>query len=220
MERFRGNSLVKKTSRSTDLEGVLARFVPEGALPMLCDQLRQHPHHLEITPARVSKYGDFSIDCPSGQPRISVNGNLNSYAFLITLTHELAHLLTWLAHRDNVKPHGKEWKQHFRLTLGPYLNKKIFPEDVEKALMSYLSNPAASTCSDMNLALVLTRYDKHSHPDIKVLEEVPMHSRFAYGRDHRIFIKGPRVRTRYQCSCERTKAVYLFSPIAKIKVLN
>jgi SprT protein len=210
MNRFR---------RSTDLEGALGRFVPEGALEKVCEMLRQYPHHLEITPARSSKYGDFSIDYPSGEPRISVNGNLNPYSFLITLTHELAHLLTWLEHRDAVKPHGPEWKKAFRFTLGPFLNQSVFPDDVERALHRYLHNPAASTCSDTHLAAVLSRYDRNSHPDVKLLQEVPANARFMYGRDKRVFIKGEQLRKRYQCRCESTKAVYLFSPIAKIRVI-
>jgi len=205
--------------RSTDLEGALARFVPERALAPVCDMLRAHPHHLEITPARSSKYGDFSIDHPSGTPRISVNGNLNPYAFLITLTHELAHLLTWKAHRDAVKPHGAEWKTAFRVTLSPFLNKEIFPEDVERALVRYLHNPAASTCSDTHLALVLSRHDRNSNPDVVLLGDAPANIRFMYGRDKRVFIKGEQLRKRYQCQCERTRAIYLFSPIAKVRII-
>jgi hypothetical protein len=220
VERFRSHTPMSIRGASTDLEGILHRFVPEKALGEVCTMLREHPHHLEITPGRSSKYGDFSIDHPSGRPRISVNGNLNPYSFLITLTHELAHLLTWKQYKDSVKPHGAEWKNAFRQTLGPFLNKDIFPPDVERAVMRYLHNPAASTCSDTHLASVLSRYDRNSNPDVKLISEIPIHTRFVYGRDQRVFVKGEQLRKRYQCRCERTKAIYLFSPIAKIKVLN
>lgn len=215
-----GGGPVKTFRQSTELESALARFLPEGALGPACEMLRRHPHHLEITPARSSKYGDFSIDHPSGRPRISVNGNLNPFAFLITLTHEVAHLLTWLEHRDNVKPHGPEWKEHFRRTLGPFLQLEIFPDDISRAVRNYLSNPAASTCSDEHLSAVLARYDRVSHPDVRLLRDIPEHSRFIYGRDRRIFIKGARLRKRFQCRCERTRDVYLFSPLTRILVVS
>ncbi|HAD34265.1 MAG TPA: hypothetical protein DCF44_07170 [Chitinophagaceae bacterium] len=44
---------------------------------------------------------------------MSVNGNLNSYHFLITLLHEIAHMLVWEQFRNRVKPHGLEWKHVF-----------------------------------------------------------------------------------------------------------
>ncbi len=187
---------------------------------LACELLRKYPHHLEITPARSSKYGDFSIDHPTGRPRISVNGNLNPYSFLITLMHELAHLITYLEHRDNVKPHGIEWKNSFKTTLGPFLNRGVFPDDIEKAVRRYLSNPAASTCTDTHLSSVLARYDKNSNPNVCLLSEIPVHSRFLYGRDRRVFVKGERLRKRYQCRCERTKALYLFSPLTKILLIK
>jgi SprT protein len=209
---------VSHLRKSTDLEGALSRFLPQGALELTCEMLRRNPHHLEITPARSTKYGDFSIDHPSGKPRISVNGNLNPYAFLITLMHELAHLLTWQEAGDKVKPHGAEWKQHFRTTLGPFLNLGIFPDDIARAISLYLANPAASTCSDEHLSSVLVRYDRTTHPNVRLLKDIPQHSRFMYGRDRRVFIKGERLRKRYQCRCEATRDIYLFSPITKILV--
>jgi len=220
LEGFCSTAQMTALRASTDLEGVLGRFLPEASLEAACRMLREHPHHLEITPGRSSKYGDFSIDYPSGRPKITVNGTLNPYLFLITLMHELAHLLTWKDHGDRVKPHGAEWKQSFRTTLGPFLGSSVFPEDVERAVIRYLHNPAASTCSDTHLAAVLTRYDRNSHPDVKLISEIPIHTRFIYGRDSRVFVKGAQLRKRYQCRCERTQALYLFSPITKIRVIS
>ena len=43
--------------------------------------------------------------------RISVNGNLNKYSFLITLIHELAHLLTFTQYKNRVDPHGRNGRE-------------------------------------------------------------------------------------------------------------
>ncbi len=205
---------------STNLEAALKPFLPEPAVDMACEKLREHPHHLVITPPRSTKHGDFTANPKGGRHTITVNGNLNQYAFLITLMHELAHLTNYLAHRDDVKPHGDEWKSEFKKTLGPFLKAGVFPDDIDAAVRAYLSNPAAATCSDIPLSKVLSRYDRNSHPDVKLLDDIPRNSRFVYGRDRRVFIKGERLRTRYRCFEESTKYEYLFSPLVKIKHLN
>lgn len=202
---------------STNLESALESFLPPAALELACEKLREYPHHLVITPPRSTKLGDFTADPRGNRHVLTVNGNLNQYAFLITLMHELAHLITYLEHRDDVKPHGHEWKGYFKQTLGPFLRRNVFPDDVAKAISSYLSNPAASTCADIPLSKTLARYDRNSHPDVKLLDDIPVHSRFIYGRDRRVFIKGERLRTRYRCFEEGTRYEYLFSPLVKIR---
>jgi hypothetical protein len=211
---------VLRMKNSTNLEAALKAFLPEEALSLACDKLREYPHHLVITEPRSTKLGDFTADPRSGRHVLTVNGNLNKYAFLITLMHELAHLVTYLNHRDRVKPHGAEWKGYFKQTLGPFLRRNVFPDDVAKAISSYLANPAASTCADITLSKALARYDKKSHPDIRLLDDIPQNARFIYGRDHRVFIKGERLRTRYRCFEESTKHEYLFNPLVKIRHLK
>lgn len=201
---------------STDLESALKAFVPENALELVCEKLREYPHHLIITKPRTTKYGDFTPDAKGKRHVLTVNGNLNPYAFVITLMHELAHLITWLEYQNNAKPHGREWKSAFKQTLGPFLRRNVFPEDVAIAVRNYLANPAAATCSDIALSKTLARYDRNNHPDVKLLDDIAVNERFAYGRDKRVFIKGEKIRTRYRCFEEKTKHEYLFSPLTKI----
>ena len=68
---------------------------------------------VKITKPRKSKLGDFRI-LINGRGQISVNENLNRYAFLITITHELAHAFVWKRYKTRVMPHGKEWKSTFK----------------------------------------------------------------------------------------------------------
>jgi hypothetical protein len=205
---------------STNLESALKSFLPAEGLAMACSMLREYPHHLVITPPRSTKHGDFTGNLHGGRHTITINGNLNKYAFLITLMHELAHLITFVRYQDDVKPHGHEWKSEFKKTLGPFLKANVFPDDIATAVRAYLNNPAAATCSDIPLSKVLARYDKNSHPDVKLLDELPHSARFVYGRDRKVFIKGDRLRTRYRCFEEKTRYEYLFSPLVKIKHLN
>jgi SprT protein len=140
--------------------------------------------------------------------------------FLITLMHELAHLITYVQHKHSVKPHGQEWKDNFKRTLGPFLHKEIFPHDIEAAVIRYLTNPAAATCSDIPLSKVLAKYDRNSNPDVMLIDDLPPHARFMYGRERRIFIKGAKNRTRYKCKEEKTGHEYLFNPLVKVKLLK
>jgi hypothetical protein len=205
---------------STQLEVALEPFLPKASLELACEMLRQYPHHLIITAPRSTKLGDFTADPHGRRHTLTVNGNLNPYAFLITLMHELAHLITYENHKHQVKPHGNEWKRHFRLTLGPFIRKGIFPTDIEPALRDYMSNPSAATCSDIKLSKALAAHDRKSHPDIILLDDVPHGASFKYGRQHKVFTKLERVRTRYRCVETKSRDEYLFNPLVKVLLLK
>ncbi len=94
--------------------------------------------------------------------RISVNGNLNVYSFLITLLHELAHLLTFEQHGNRVQSHGREWKNIYGQLLDQFLKNKKFPPDIEKELLQSLKNPAATSCAEDDLLRVLANTIKRT----------------------------------------------------------
>jgi SprT protein len=201
---------------STDLESALSRFIPKDAVPLACELLRKHPHHINITPPRSTKHGDFTVRPDREKHQITVNGNLNPYAFLITLMHELAHLITYNEFKNRVKPHGDEWKNNFKKTLGPFVQLGVFPWDVQQALHHYLTNPDAATCSNIPLSVVLARYDKHSHPDILLLAALMDGDHFYYGKEKREYVRLHKNRTRILCRDVQTQFDYLFSPVTKV----
>ena len=88
-------------------------FVPEKSIPQVEYLLKQNNFALKIVNERQTKHGDFRR-LPNGRFQITINNNLNSYQFLMTLIHEIAHHIT---HQKFgiVKPHGKEWKMVFHL---------------------------------------------------------------------------------------------------------
>ena len=81
---------------------------------------------LKIKKPRLTKLGDYR--CPqNGKGHIiSINNNLNPYAFLITLTHEIAHMMVWEKHQNKVLPHGSEWKEMFQKLMLNFL--PLFPK--------------------------------------------------------------------------------------------
>jgi hypothetical protein len=201
--------------RSTDLESVLQQFVPISSLPLVCKMLREHPHHIEITGPRQSKHGDFSVK--PGEPyKITVNGNLNPYAFLITLMHELAHLITHLEHGMWVKPHGKEWKDNFRKTLGPFIAMGVFPGEITPALHDYMVDPDAATGSNLALSLALAKFDRHRNPNVILINALHDYEWFLYGKEKKEYQRIQKRRTRILCREKNSGKEYLFSPLTKV----
>jgi SprT protein len=194
----------------------LAHFLPEGAFERVAAYLYEHKVHLTITRERRTVLGDYRHALRDRNHRISVNGNLNKFAFLITLIHELAHLVTFEQYGHRVAAHGKEWKQVYRVLLEQFLGRGLFPEDVEQALLRSLHNLPASSCADEPLMRVLRNYD---HPDERglLVEEVPEGALFSI-EGGRVFKKGKKLRKRYQCKEVATGKLYLFSGLYEVEL--
>lgn len=194
----------------------LAHFLPEGAFDSVAAYLYEHRVHLTITRERRTVLGDYRHALRDRNHRISVNGNLNKFAFLITLIHELAHLVTFEQYGHWVAAHGKEWKQVYRVLLEQFLGRGLFPEDVEQALLRSLHNLPASSCADEPLMRVLRNHD---HPDERglLVEEVPEGALFSI-EGGRVFKKGKKLRKRYQCKEVATGKLYLFSGLYEVEL--
>lgn len=195
---------------------LLERFLPPRTFELVAPYFKNHTIHLSLTRERKSVLGDYrhpTADFP--YHRISVNLNLNQYSFLITLVHEIAHLLVYVNFKNSVSPHGGEWKTQFRHMLIPYLGKHIFPPDVEKALFAYLHNPAASTCTDSRLYKALYRYDEPK-PGYKMVDELePGH--WFETEDGEVYEVVEHLRTRTRCRNLMSKKHYLFQGIIDVK---
>ena len=196
--------------------GLLEKFLPNGAYEQVAPFFNTHTIHLSLTNERRSVLGDYRH--PHGNVpyhRISINANLNPYSFLITLLHELAHMFTYVHFQNRVQPHGKEWKTQFRHILIPFMGKRFFPPDVEKALLAYLHDPAASTCTDPGLFKSLYKYDEHK-PGFKLVDDVEMNQYFET-EDGSVYQKIEKLRTRTKCKNINNGKLYLFPGIVEVK---
>jgi SprT protein len=196
----------------------LSQFLPEGTYEPVAQYLQQYKVHLTVARARKSVLGDYRHRYQGLNHRISVNGNLNTYSFLITLLHELAHLLTFERYGNRVAPHGGEWKKLFGELLAQFIQHEVFPADIKEALLRTLHNPAASSCADDVLLRTLRRYDKR--PDGVVLIESLALGTLFETPDGRVFQKGEKVRKRHRGTEVKTGKVYLFSPVYEIRPLS
>jgi SprT protein len=196
----------------------LQNYLPPGAAPGVLQLLLQYKVHLTITKERKTVLGDYRHAVDSKTHRISVNGNLNKFSFLITLIHELAHLVTFLQYGHRVAAHGKEWKHLYKLLLIGFMEQPIFPADIMTALRSSLHNLPASSCADEGLMRILRRYDLRQE-GVALVEELPDGALFAI-EGGKIFRKGKRLRKRFQCEELSTGKLYLFSPIYEVKAVS
>jgi hypothetical protein len=193
----------------------LADYLPAQALTPVLEFLNLYSIHLTITKQRNTLLGDYRYVNGDTYHRISVNGNLNQYAFLITLLHEIAHLITFDQYRNKVTPHGKEWKMNYSHILKRFIDLRVFPSDIEKALSASIRNPAASSCADENLMRVLRNYDNRSS-DTLLVEEVSDGGMFQL-KDGRIFKRGEKLRKRYRATEIKTGLVYLFHAMYEVR---
>ena len=193
----------------------LSAYMPKEALEPVLYYLHEYKIHLTITRERNSVQGDYRHAVDTKNHRISVNGNLNKYAFLVTLLHEIAHLLTFEQFGNRIAPHGKEWKNEYSKILAQFLLKKVFPADIEKALLRSIQNPGATSCGEEHLMRVLKNYDERQPHEVLV-EELEEGQLFKL-KDGRVFQKGEKLRKRHKATDVQTGAVYLFSGVYEVE---
>ena len=195
----------------------LQQYLPDGTLDAISKYLQHYCVHLTITGKRKSILGNYRHRTQYSNHRISVNGNLNTYSFLITLLHELSHLLTFEQYGNKVLPHGGEWKSIYSDLLRQFLENKIFPAEIENELLLSIKNPAAGCAAEDGLMRVLRKFDL-KRPAHLLLEELPPSALFRID-DGRIFEKGEKLRKRFKCKELQTAKEYLFSPIYEVETV-
>ena len=193
---------------------ILEKYLPGTSVDKVHLLLQQYKIHLKISRKRSSKLGDYRSPHNGKGHHITVNHDLNPFAFLITLVHEIAHLIIWENYRNKVRAHGKEWKDTYRELMVPFMEMDLFPEDIHAALQFYLKKSYASSGSDLNLSRTLQKYDPN--PGI-TLEELNEGSTFQLSNG-KTFKKGSLIRKRYRCVCLDNKRTYLVNPLVKVEL--
>ena len=193
----------------------LGKYIPQASVASVFQLITTHNIHLKIVSERVTRHGDYR-KMPNGQHQITVNSNLNSFRFLITLIHEIAHLIAFKKYGRAIKPNGIEWKRTFQQLMLPYLRPEIFPKKILPFLAIHFKNPKASSDTDVNLSLALKQYDAPNNKNY--IFEIPLGRRFRL-YNGKIFKRGPRRVKRFECIEISSGKVYLFNPNAEVELL-
>jgi hypothetical protein len=169
-----------------------------------------------VSKKRDSKLGDFRF-APNKGFQITVNHNLNPYAFLVTYLHEVAHLVTYQKHKNAVNPHGQEWKDAFLELFEPLLDPELLPFELVKVLKNYLVNPVATSNGYTPLVEVLKKYDPTEESAL-LLFHLPEGTKFQV-KNLRLQ-KGKLRRTRYICQEVHTGKLYLVAKNAQVQLIE
>ena len=138
---------------------VLSKYLPDHAVEPLFYLIKMNSVHLKIVNERQTRHGDYR-KALNGKHEITVNANLNKYRFLITLVHEIAHLVAFEKFGRFIKPHGNEWKMTFQRLMLPFIRPEIFPHSVLPLVANHFKNPTASSDTDARLAFVLKQFEE------------------------------------------------------------
>ena len=200
--------------QSFTFQNILKKYLPKEFVVYVSNLIIHSNVKFKIVAPRSTKLGDFRASSKNdGKPQITINGDLNPYAFLITTLHEIAHLNTFQFYGTQVNPHGKEWKKEFTSLLEPILTVSDLPLDIKNSLTKSIKNPKASSCSDINLSRVLKKYDQAKNT--QTLEELDENEIF--GINKKVFSKGKLRRTRYLCKELVSGKSYLIHALAEVK---
>lgn len=198
------------------MSSVLKEYLPTKAIASVENLLKTYKVHLKIVNERQSKHGDYR-PLPEGGHQITINANLNPYRFLITLIHEIAHLLVFINYGRYTKPHGIEWKLTFQKLMLPLINPQIFPANLLPVIADHFKNPRASSDTDARLSIALKGYDPPTGK--RYIFEIPLGTHFSLPNGQ-VFIKGEKLRKRYKCKDLSTGREYVFQPNAQVEVLK
>ncbi len=188
-------------------------YIPHRAYPYISKWINELNIDVQFVNSRKTKLGDYRFR--NNQHFITVNNNLNKYATLITLTHEIAHAFTIDKFGKTIKPHSIEWKENFKKLMLNFFNYNIFPDEILSALSRYLINPLASTANDEFLSLILRKYDSEI---FLTISEINDGDQFMYSGKK--YIKYQKMRKRIKCLNLDNNRIYLFNPITQIKKID
>ncbi len=161
---------------------------------------------LKVTKERDSKYGDYLPSVKGKPQRITVNGNLDKFSFLITLLHELAHLKAFEIYGKKIKSHGKEWKSEFVKIINDAITNNLFPNEFADIIKEqYVIKKDFSYSSRIK---IIDAINKHLNINIpKRLEDFPVNASVLLINGMRVKIIGTK-RTRYLCRCINDNKMY------------
>ena len=198
------------------MSNVLQKYLPEHAVANCFELIKANHVHLKIVNERQTRHGDYRKDT-QGFHLITVNSSLNKYRFLITLIHEIAHLVAFEKYGRMIKPHGEEWKTTFQRLMVPFIRPEIFPNQLLPLLARHFRNPKASSDTDAKLAIALKAFDE-KETEKNYIFEIPMGSNFRI-HNGKIFKKIALRVKRYECLEVSSGRLYLFQPNAEVELL-
>lgn len=205
---------------------LLTSHIPAVALPYCGHLHAQFPFQFRVVRPRRTRFGDFRV-LPDRSMHITVNADMNPYAFLLTYVHEVAHCAVYRTYKRPGPPHGKIWQTTFQRLMAPLLTDAVFPPDLLPLLQRYFQKPAATTAGHPALRQALSKYDINQSQSVdkqcaveigEPLWTLPDGQPFLFQK--KTFVRGKLRRTRVVCKEVRTGRSYAILADVRVEVIN
>ncbi len=192
----------------------LKPYLPIESVDLCVSLILKYDIHLKITNRRTTKLGDYRIPMKGEGHKISINHNLNKYTFLITLLHEIAHLITFEKYGRKVAPHGQEWKNEFATLLIESVKRGSYPADLKPYITRHCKSPKASYGADIHLTSALKKYD-NVKAVVSLVKDIPIGQKFKVASG-KVFEKVNLRRTKYLCKEVSSGKMYLVPALMEV----
>ena len=197
-------------------EQIFKKYFPDSSVAYCLELWAKYKIQFTISKPRKTLYGNYMFR--SGIHSISVNGDLNPDAFLVTYLHEVAHLLVQVNFKSRRLPHGKEWQMYFRELVRPMIEKDVFDKEIGEKLWEHLQSPKATSCSDPELHHLLMKDQNSFHSSTTGIVNMSPGQHFIH--DARTFKILKKLRTRYECLEIKTSRIYRFHATSKVRMVD
>jgi hypothetical protein len=187
----------------------------EGSADLVNSWLLESPVPVILSKNRSSKHGDFRVPRKGRPAYITINHDLHPVEFIITLAHEIAHYRNWKLHGRRARPHGPEWREQFRSMLVELLKAGLLNRETSLAIADHYFKRkliGSGTSEGLNRALGKTV----EIPGVVHVSDLPEGAKFTL-RSGKTFIKGRKLRKRYQCRDMVSSRIYSVHPLAEVK---
>ena len=186
--------------------------IEPNLLPLIHQWLQPYRVIIKFARARQTKHGDFRPGQKGLPSIITLNQDLKPLQCLLTLTHEIAHLMVWSRYGRRAAPHGKAWKACFGKLLNCLARQECLPIAFRQAIALHAFQPTASSARDLNLMAVIRQLEGHGTvwlSDLSVGDEFRFRGQ--------IFVKLKDNRTRCKCRQLANQAMYHVSKTAPVE---
>ena len=197
------------------IEKIISKYVPANTVSACTNWIIEHRIQVKVKNSRSTIAADYYSPFANNGHVITINHDLNPYAFFIIFVHEVAHLKVWIKYRERVDPHGSEWKQAYKNLMLPFLNLSIFPDDILFDLRNHLIKGASACCYDENLTRSLRKHD-HDYNDWILLADLLGTITFKTKNGKKFKVE-KRLRKNFKCINLENNDVYIVPPITEVR---
>lgn len=199
-----------------ELKLQLLKYFSAEAIDYVLKLIESDKIQLIVSNKRKTKLGDYRPPQKNYNfHKISINYNLQPDLFLLIFLHEYAHFLTYKVHKNNVLPHGNEWKLNYSNLVVNFIKNDCFKSEVVDILRKNIQNIVKAE----NLVVRFYHKSENLEDGLLYIEQLSPQTRFKINNGMQ-FQLIEKLKKRYKCLCLNNNKLYVFQPFAKVKKIG